>query len=336
MTDHRPHLNQPDDNLEPHHHHHDGRHHDHGHHHHGQHHHHHHHSVHDVGRAFAIGVVLNAVFVVVEVVGGWWFNSLALLADAGHNLSDVLGLMMAWAAHLLSTVRPNARRTYGWKSTSILAAIFNAQLLLVAVGGIVWEAIERLRTPSAAAGVGIMAIAAAGVLVNALTAWLLMRGQRGDLNVRGAYLHMAADAAVSLGVVMAGGLMIWTGQAWVDPLASLIVAVVILWGTWGLLRESLDLALHAVPRHIDLDAVRYALSTLPGVTAVHDLHVWAMSTTEAALTVHLVRPELADNDDLLAEATRVLLDRFGIQHVTIQVERELAAGRCKQAPDNVV
>lgn len=289
-----------------------------------------------MNRSFALGVALNVGFVIVEVISGTLVNSLALLADAGHNLSDVLGLLLAWAAHVLSTAKPSQQRTYGWKSSSILAALFNAQILLVAVGIIAWEAWHRFWIPSPSGGTAIVWVATAGVLVNTFSALLFIGGQQSDINIRGAFLHMAADAAVSVGVVVAGVTIAATGYQWVDPLTSLIVAVVILLGTWGLLRESLDLALHAVPKHIDLAAVRQFLSELPGVTEVHDLHVWAMSTTEAALTAHLVKPAEGNDDELLATATRELNERFQIGHITLQVERAAAASRCPQAPDHVV
>ncbi len=287
-------------------------------------------------RVFAIGVSLNVVFVIVESAAGMWANSLALLADAGHNLSDVLGLLLAWAAHVLGSARPSQRRTYGWKSSSILAALFNAQILLIAVGAIGWEAIERFQKPAPASGSAMIVVAAIGVVINGATAWLFLGGRSNDLNIRGAYLHMAADAAVSLGVVIAGLVIRLTGSLWIDPVTSLVVAALILWSTWGLLRESLDLALHAVPRHIDLVEVKRCLERVTGVQAVHDLHVWAMSTTETALTAHLVSSPDTAMDAVLRAANEALRAAFGTLHTTLQIEAADMAEQCPQAPDHVV
>ena len=283
--------------------------------------HNHDHSPIDYNRAFALGVGLNTAFVVAESGFGVATGSLALLADAGHNLSDVLGLLLAWGANWLARQSPTRRRTYGWRRSSILAALLNAMLLLVAVGGISWEAVRRLLAPEPAPGPAVIWVAAVGIAVNTLTALLFLRGSQRDINIRGAFLHMAADAAVSLGVVIAGILMLRTGWAWLDPATSLVIAVVILLGTWGLFRESLDLALDAVPPGIDPQAVHEYLSGLPGVTAVHDLHIWALGTTETAFTAHLVVPDGADHDALLATLSRELHDRFGIEHATVQIER---------------
>lgn len=282
----------------------------------------------DYGRAFALGVLLNVGFVVAEAVSGWLAGSLALLADAGHNLSDVLGLLLAGAAHRLGKLPATERYTYGWGSTSILAALANAMLLLVAIGGIVWEAISRFQDPTEVEGMVVIVVAAIGVVINTATALLFVKGRKHDLNVQGAFLHMAADAAVSLGVVFAGGLVLWTGATWIDPATSLIIAAVIFLGTWGLLRESTNLALQAVPREIDFRAVREYLASRPGVENVHDLHIWAMSTTEVALTAHLVRPEAEDNDPLLTEINDRLEHRFGIDHVTVQIERGACGASC--------
>jgi cobalt-zinc-cadmium efflux system protein len=287
-------------------------------------------------RAFAVGIALNVVYVIVEGVFGWMIGSLALLADAGHNLSDVLGLLLAWGAHGLGQAKPGGRRTYGWRSSSILAALFNALLLLAAVGGILWEAVQRFATPAPTAGWTIVAVATAGVVVNTLTALLFASGRKGDLNIRGAFLHMAADAAVSAGVIVAGLAIQFTGWPWIDPAVSIAIALVILYGTWELLRDSIDLSLHAVPKGIDIEEVRAYLAELPGVEAVHDLHIWAMSTTEAALTVHLVKPKLEDEDSLLAGASAELHRRFRIEHVTIQIERIRSAAWCKQAPEDTL
>lgn len=295
----------------------------------------HQHAPHDYSRAFALGVTLNMLYVVTEAGVGLAIGSLALLADAGHNLGDVLGLLLAWLAHRLMHVRPSPRRTYGWRSSSILAALFNALLLLVAVGGIAWEAIQRLVVPQqplleqGRPGVLIAVIATVGVVVNSATAFLFQRGRHEDINIRGAFLHMAADAAVSGGVVLAGLGIAATGWGWLDPLTSLVIAAVILLGTWQLLRDSFDLASHAVPAGIDAVAVEAYLSERPGVLEVHDLHIWALSTTETALTAHLVVPEQGEDDSFLQEVCRELHERFGIDHATLQLER--ASGRCQLA-----
>lgn len=309
-------------------------------HHHHEHDHHHHHGGHhhapapDLGaaarRAFLIGIVLNGAFVAVEAAAGIITGSLALLADAGHNLGDVLGLLLAWGASHLSRRAASRRRTYGWRRSSIMAALLNGLLLVVAVGGIAWEAIRRARDPVEVPGLAIMIVAGIGFLVNGGTAALFMSSRRHDLNARGAFLHMAADAAVSLGVVASGAAILATGWTWLDPAVSLVIAVVILAGTWSLLREALDLAMDAVPAGIDPEAVAAYLGALPGVVAVHDLHVWGMSTTEAALTAHLVKPDPADDDALVARATTDLHERFGIAHVTLQWERR--DGDCPGAP----
>jgi cobalt-zinc-cadmium efflux system protein len=292
---------------------------------------HHDHSPIHCGRAFAIGVFLNIVFVAVEASYGWWVNSLALLADAGHNLSDVLGLLMAWGGYALAKVAPSRRRTYGWRGSTILAAVFNSLLLMAAVGGIAWEAIGRFQQPSPVEAPVVIFVALVGVVINTLTALMFMRGRKHDLNIRGAYLHMAADALLSLGVVVAG-IVIWqTGWLWVDPATSLVIAAVILVSTWSLLRESLDLAMHAVPAGIDIDEVEHFLVSLPGVREVHDLHVWAMSTTEVALTAHLVKPGAENDDELLRQTAEALHDRFEIRHSTIQIERDVEAANCGQA-----
>jgi cobalt-zinc-cadmium efflux system protein len=284
-------------------------------------------------RAFAIGIGLNLAYVAVEGVFGLLAGSLALLADAGHNLSDVLGLALAWGAAWLARRRPTARRTYGLRRSSILAALANAMLLLVAVGAIAWEAIQRLQAPEPVATGIVLWVAAAGVLLNSGTALLFMRGRQHDLNVRGAFLHMAADAGVTVGVMAAALLIGWTGWLWLDPAVSLLIAAVILIGTWGLLRDSVDLALDAVPRGIDPGEVAEFLTSQPGVSEIHDLHIWAMSTTETALTVHLVRPAADLDDGLLARLRRELHERFAIAHATIQVE---TGDPCPQAPAHVV
>jgi len=281
-------------------------------------------------RAFTIGIVLNGAFVALEAAAGLVTGSLALLADAGHNLSDVLGLVLAWGAVRLARRAPTARRTYGWRRSSIMAALLNAVLLLVAVGGIAWEAVRRAQEPVPVPGWPIIIVAGVGFLVNGATAALFLSSRRHDLNARGAFLHMAADAAVSLGVVASGAAILATGWAWLDPAVSLVIAVVILVGTWGLLREAFDLVLDAVPPGIDAAAVREQLASLPGVTAVHDLHIWALSTTEVALTAHLVKPDPRDDDLLVARAAGELRERFGIGHATLQWER--SDGDCPGAP----
>lgn len=291
---------------------------------------HHHHGPPDYGPAFAIGALLNIGFVVIETIFGLLVGSMALLADAGHNLSDVLGLLLAWAAVWLSRRQPTTRFTYGLRSASIQAAVANAILLLVAVGAIAWEAIGRLFVPAPVAGATIIAVAAVGFVVNAATAWLFFGGRHGDLNVRGAYLHMAADAGVSLSVVAAGALIALTGWLWVDPIVSLLIVAVIVAGTWPLLRDSMRLALHAVPAHIEPAAVEAYLAGLPGVASVHHLHIWAMSTTEVALTCHAVLSNDRPRDDLLREAAEGLTHRFGIRHTTLQIESEDQCGPARR------
>jgi len=287
-------------------------------------------------RAFTIGIALNVGFVVIEVVFGLFANSLALLADAGHNLSDVLSLLFAWGASVLVRKLPTQRHTYGLRRTSILAALINALVLLVAVGAIAWEAILRFGHPEAVASDTVIWVASVGIVINGFTAWLFMSGQKQDMNIRGAYLHMMADAAVSFGVVLAAITIKFTGWLWLDPVMSLVVAVIIGIGTWGLLRESLSLALDAVPANIHPAKVEAYLASLPGIEAVHDLHIWAMSTTEIALTVHLVKPDAVIDDLLLVQINNELRELFGIQHTTVQFERGDTSHPCKQAPAEVV
>ena len=270
--------------------------------------------------AFAIGIALNAVFIAAEVGAGLYVDSVALLADAGHNLSDVLGLGVAWAGAALAKSAPTKRFTYGLKGSTILAALLNALLLLVALGAIVTEAVQRFGEPGTAAGPTVAVVAAIGIVVNVATALLFARGRHGDVNIRGAFFHMAADAAVSAGVVVAG-LVIWqTGLGWIDPAVSIAIAILIFWQTWGLLRETMSMALAAVPPGIDPDRVAHALCALPGVAATHDLHIWPMSTTETVLTAHLVAPAGHPGDRFLADAQAMLQKRFGIGHATLQVE----------------
>ena len=275
----------------------------------------------DFGPAFLVGIALNLGFVAVEAAYGFIADSMALLADAGHNLSDVLGLALAWAGAVLVKRKPNARFSYGLKKSSILAALLNAILLLVAMGAIIAESIRRLGTPEPADGDTVMIVAAVGIAINGFTAMLFARGRRHDINIRGAYLHMVADAAVSVAVVFAGLLMVTTGKLWIDPVTSLIVAAIILWGTWDLLSEAMTMTLAGVPKGIDADQVGRALERLPGVGAIHHLHIWSISTTETALTVHLVVAEEVDRDQLIRQANAYVHQLFGISHSTIQVER---------------
>jgi cobalt-zinc-cadmium efflux system protein len=293
-------------------------HHDHGHAH--SHSHGHSHAPSDFGRAFAIGIALNIGFLAIETVYGFIANSMSLLADAGHNLSDVLGLVVAWAAAVMAKRAPSPRFTYGLKKAPILAALANSLFLLIAVGAIGAEAIRRLIHPSSTEGEVVIVVAAIGILVNGATALLFSRGREHDINIRGAYLHMAADASVSAAVVAAGFVILWTGQRWVDPAMSLIVSVVILWGSVGLLKESVWMSLAGVPAGIDSDQVEGALREIEGVDAIHDLHIWPLSTTETALTAHVVT-QLAGEPDALLDRARLVLHGFRIEHCTIQVER---------------
>lgn len=304
----------------------------------GHHHHHHQHShvPHQLGRAFAIGIALNLGFVLMEAGAGLWSGSLALLADAGHNLSDVLGLGLAWGAAWLGNRPPSARFTYGLRRSTIVAALLNAILLLLAVGAIAWESVRRFWEPAVVSEATVMAVAAAGVVINGLTALLFLRGRKEDLNVRGAYLHMLADAGISLGVVFAGLAISVTHWLWIDPAVSLAIAIAITFGTWSLLIQSLHLIFDAVPHEVDPADVRAYLAELPGITEVHDLHIWALSTTETALTVHLVRPGSSLDDDWLAAVTDTLHDRFGIEHATIQLESGQGARACPLAPEDVL
>lgn len=296
----------------------------------------HHHHPQNYSKAFGIGIALNVIYILLEVGLGLAVGSLALLADAGHNLSDVLGLLLAWGGSYLSSLKPTGRYTYGFRSSSIMAALLNALILLVAVGGIVWEAIRRFQEPVTVEGITVIWVAGVGVVINTLTALLFMKGSKGDLNIRGAFLHMAADAGVSLGVVIAGVAMLYTTQSWIDPAVSILVAVVIFIGTWDLFRESINLSLQAVPRGIKLIEVQDYLENLEGITALHDLHIWPMSTSETALTVHLIRPEATNDDEFLARVSQELHDKFHIEHVTIQIERSEWANPCKQADPNRV
>ncbi|WP_018320124.1 cation diffusion facilitator family transporter [Bradyrhizobium sp. WSM2793] len=312
----------------------------HGHHHHdhGDHGHDHGHGhVHapaNFGKAFALGITLNTALVVAEAVYGYLGNSTALLADAGHNLSDVLGLVVAWGASIAARRAPSGRFTYGFRASTILAALANAVFLLVATGAIGWEAILRLREPEPVAGVTVMAVAGIGILINGFTALLFASGRKDDINIEGAYLHMAADAAVSLGVVVSAALIIWTGWLWLDPVTSLVICATILWSTTSLLRGSIDMSMAAAPKGTDLAAIRAFLLARPGVSAIHDLHVWPISTTETALTCHLVMPAGA-GDAFLMETAQLLKATHRIGHTTLQVETHPDNG-CALAPDDVV
>ena len=307
--------------------------HDHGSHGHGGHshhgHHHHHGDPNQQGRAFLFAIGLNALFVAAEFYYGFIAHSTALMADAGHNLSDVLGLALAWGAAMLAKRRPNGRYTYGLRSSSILAALLNALLLMMACGAIGWEAVQRLSGPTPVAGMTVSIVAAVGVLVNGVSAWLFMSGSKDDLNVRAAYQHMAADAAISLGVVVAGLAIIWTGWTWLDPLASIVIVLLILASTWALLGESLRMVMAAVPDNVNAERVSAYLLARPGVAAMHDLHIWAMSTTETALTAHLVMPDGYPGDSALDAIVAGLKREFSLHHCTLQVEQGTTDHGCE-------
>ena len=297
--------------------------------------HHHSHSVpKSQGLAFASAIVLNSAFVIVEFSYGFMANSTALMADAGHNLSDVLGLLLAWGAAILSRKLPNERYTYGLRSTSIMAALINAMFLLMACGAIAWEAIHRFSQPPLVPGLTVTVVAGIGIVINGLSAWLFVKGSKTDLNIRGAYLHMAADAMVSLGVAVGGIAMLYTDWFWLDPVVSLVIVLVIVISTWGLLRESMQLALVAVPAHIDVSEVATYLRQCQGVTDLHDLHVWGMSTTESALTTHLVMPAGYPGDAFMDTIVKTLKERFSIQHCTLQVEQGTTHHACALHPSS--
>lgn len=279
-------------------------------------------------RAFALGIALNVLFVIIELIYGFLNDSLALLADAGHNFSDVLSLVLAWGASMLAAKAATEKRTYGYRKATVMAALISAVILLTALAGITWEAVNRLGEPRAVPGRIVMIVAGIGVVINTLTALLFLSGQKHDLNIKGAFLHMAADAGISLGVVLAGWVILMTGWLWVDPVISLLIVVVILIGTWGLFRDSLNLALDAVPRGIDLEEIRKYLTSFDKVVHVHHLHVWALSTTETALTVHLVTPDEHLDNDFLQQVQKGLHDRFDIEHATLQVEQQRQEKEC--------
>ena len=307
---------------------------------HGHHHDHggagHCHAPKDFGRAFAIGVALNVGFVIFETILGFAAHSLAVISDAGHNLGDVLGLLLAWGASTLAKSSPTTRRTFGLRSTTILAALFNALILLAVTGGLSWEAIKRMTHPQMVEGGTMTWVALVGVLVNAGTAWLFVSGQKHDLNLRGAFLHLASDALVSVGVVVTGLVIIRTGLLWLDPLVSLLIGVAILASTWGLFRESLNLLLHAVPAHIDPAKVRAYLAAQPEVLQVHDLHIWAMSTSDIALTAHLIRKCCNVDNAFLERVAHELREQFGIGHATLQIEADGDGRQCSLEPDEVI
>jgi cobalt-zinc-cadmium efflux system protein len=280
------------------------------------------------GKAFALAILLNAVFVAIEFGYGFVANSTALMADAGHNLSDVLGLVFAWGAAVLARARPGGRYTYGLRGSSILAALLNCLLLMLACGAIAWESAQRLAHPEAVSGVTVSVVAGVGILVNGFSAWLFAREAKEDLNVRAAYQHMAADAAISLGVLVAGAAVAWTGWLWLDPAVSLVIVALILWTTWGLLRESLDLAMGAAPAGVDVDEVRNWLAGRPGVREVHDLHIWAMGTNETALTAHLVYPGGYPGDAVFDALAAELREHFKIAHSTLQFEEGTTEHGC--------
>ncbi|HEY1710609.1 MAG TPA: cation diffusion facilitator family transporter [Rhizomicrobium sp.] len=308
-------------------------HHDHAHGHDHHHHHGHAHAPADFGAAFVVGITLNFAFVLFGATYGFLAHSMALLADAGHNLGDVLGLVVAWIASVLVRRAPSPRFTYGLRSSSILAALFNAVFLLITTGAIALESIQRFFRPEPVAGNTVMLVAAIGIVINAITAFMFMRGRKDDINIRGAFLHMAGDAAVSLGVVIAGFAMLETQWAWIDPAVSLLIVTVIVAGTWGLLRDSVTMTMQAVPPGIDATAIRIYLQSHPGVTAIHDLHIWPMSTTETALTCHLVMPSGYPGDAVLRTLTDQLRERFAIPHATLQIE---CSEDCMLAPDHAV
>jgi cobalt-zinc-cadmium efflux system protein len=303
------------------------------HHHHGHGHGHHHHAVPtDHSNAFIIAIALNSMFVVVEFWYGYVANSTALMADAGHNLFDVLGLGLAWGAAILAKRAPNGRYTYGLRSSSMLAALFNAMLLMFACGVIAWEAGRQLLNPTPVAGLTVAVVAGVGVFINGISAWLFMAGSKDDLNIRGAYLHLAADAAISLGVLVAGLLVLYTSWFWLDPVVSIAIVIVIMLGTWSLLRESMHMMMAAVPSNVDPAKVEQFLRASAGVTDVHDLHIWAISTTETALTAHLVMPDGYPGDVVIDEVRHQLQQQFSIHHCTLQVELGTTQHACSLHP----
>jgi len=289
----------------------------------------HKHGMNNHNRAFAIGVILNVLFVFIEAGYGFIAGSLALIADAGHNLSDVLSLLLAWGASLLASKKPTKKRTYGFRRVTILTSLVSALFLLVTLGGIAWESVRRFFDPQPVKEIIIIVVAAIGVVINSITALLFISGKKHDLNLKGAYLHMAADAGVSLGVVIAGIAMMLTGRLWIDPAISILIVVIILIATWGLLRNSINLSIDAVPEGIDLCEIENYLIGLKSVSCTHDLHVWALSTTETALTVHLVTTRNSIDNTFLIKIQKHLHDHFGIGHTTIQIEQESSENNCR-------
>lgn len=291
--------------------------------------HNHSHDINSYNKAFGYGIALNVIYILIEVVYGLTINSMALIADAGHNLSDVLGLIMALGASYLAGTTPTQTRTYGLRKSTILSALLNAIILLIAIGAITVESIRKFSSPEPVRGSVMMIVAGIGVIINALTALLFIKGKERDINIKGAFLHMAADAGVSLGVVIAGLLISVAGWLWIDPVISLVIVVVVTLSTWSLLKDSFHLSMDAVPRHIELEKVRDYLLSLPGITDVHDLHIWAMSTTETAITAHLVKQETGSNNEILSGTCKALHDKFGIEHSTIQLEDNKAISICR-------
>jgi cobalt-zinc-cadmium efflux system protein len=298
--------------------------------------HHHSHPQKDYGRAFVLGIGLNVAFVAIEVAYGVIAHSMALLADAGHNLGDVLGLGLSWGALVLARVKPSKRRTFGFRRSTIVASAANAMVLLFVTGGLAWESIRRLLSPRPAEARTMISVALIGVVVNTVAALLFMKDGKKDLNLGSAFLHLASDAVLALGVAVAGGIILWSGWSWVDPVVSLLLAFAILFGTWSLMKKSLNLILDAVPEGIDPERVRTFLGALPGVVEVHDLHIWAMSTTETALTAHLVMPASSTEPTFLSSACKQLHDQFHIEHATLQIDPQEAPAPCALAPDEIV
>lgn len=288
----------------------------------------HNHDIQSYNRAFAIGVLLNVVFVVIEAAYGILADSLALIADAGHNLSDVVSLLLAWGASVLAAKTATEKRTYGFRKATVMASLASGILLLVALGGIAWEAVGRFLNPKPVEGMTVIVVAAIGVVINTLTALLFIKGQKHDLNIRGAFLHMAADAGVSLGVVVAGVFIIFNGWLWIDPVVSLVIVVVIFVGTWGLLRDSVNYAVDAVPKSIEIAGIRRYFLDLDRVCRIHDLHVWPLSTTEIALTAHVVVSDDSLDNNFLRRIQQALHDHFGIGHATIQIESATGGDEC--------
>ncbi len=323
-----------------HNHHHEHDHHDHDHEHdhhdHDHHHGHHHHAPKNYNTAFVLGISLNLIFVIVEGLYGYWSQSLALVADAGHNLSDVAGLLMAWIAFWLAGKKPTRHFTFGLRKSSVLAALFNAVFLLIAVGIILWEAVHRLMTPNLIESKTVMIVAAIGIVINAATALLFFKDKNDDINLKGAYLHMAADALISFGVVISAVVISYTGLNWIDPAVSILISLIIIWGTWDLLKNSVKLSMDAVPENVDPVAVKAYLEGLTDVREVHDLHIWAMSTTETALTAHLTMNQLTLDNKKLVEITKELKKSFKIHHPTLQVELFEENFECHLKPEDVL